>query len=287
MNFDPPGPERGDPMNSRSARALTRKFWRLIRSLNRADLPPVYLASVPKAGTHLMAAALEGLGFRLGLHQPFASPNPLIGYDPECLRDHASELYRGEYILEHLTWSPEAEKILAEAGLKIVFIYRDPRAVVASYAHFGPHMNESHPLYDYFSALPDLRSRIEAALAGISGEQARDGVGRAAWGEILDRFAPWRESPNVCAASFEELAGREGGGDDALQLNALTQIATHLDLEQPEKKANEAARRVFNKNSMTFRAGRIDGWRQELDSQTIELIEEKLGDRITQWGYEL
>ncbi|MBI3736383.1 sulfotransferase domain-containing protein, partial [Candidatus Sumerlaeota bacterium] len=246
------------------------------RAILSGSRSKVYQTSIPKSGTHLLSRALEAFGFSLGLHQPFRDPNPLLNFNPEELRGHARRIFRGEYILEHLTWKKEAEEILLGEGLKIVFIYRDPRAAAVSYAHLGPHMNEHHPLFAHFNSLDGFKGRLRATLDGVPGKFARDGVGRCAWGELMDAFLPWRNSANVFSVRFEDLVGPGGGGETDRQREVLAGLAARLGLPDAARRAEEAAGKIFDKSALTFRVGHRDAWRSEVDAETLDWLNQAL-----------
>ncbi len=256
------------------------------RSVFYRALPRVYQTSLPKSGTHLLSSALDALGFRLGLHQPFRSPHPLLEYDCVALTSHARRIFNGEYIVEHLPWKQEAENALLHEKLKIIFMYRDPRAALVSYAHFGAHMNPTHPLFDYFNSLGNLDARVMAALEGVEGRHSRDGIGRCAWGDLCDAFSPWRKSQNAHSVSFESLIGEQGGGSRERQAEALKGLIRYLGLHEKVSDFDALADRIFNRSSLTFRAGKINGWREEIQPDTLHHVNEKLKPQLAEWGYE-
>lgn len=276
--------------DSRLIRRLYRRsvlvpWWRLRREVHawkNSSLPKILETSIPKSGTHLIKGALVSIGYRHLAHQPL-NPDVRMQFDvaefPPVLRNVRS----GEFITEHLRWTPDLERLLIQFQFKPLFIYRDPRAVCLSFIAY--HLRNNFRFGNFMRSLPDMRSRIVAVLDGISDADSTAGYGRAPLGEIYDAFLPWRTSPTAWSASFENLVGAQGGGSASDQLDALKRLFTHLELNFTEAQTRTAADKIFDPRATTFRSGRASGWRDELAPDEIHLLNSRLERQILEWGY--
>lgn len=268
-------------------RAVLVPLWRVrreIRAWRNAALPRVIETSIPKSGTHLVKGALDSLGYRHLAHQP-VNPDVLLQFNEARIRPALNALKHGEFVTEHLRWTKALEDLLRDLQFRVLFVYRDPRAVCLSFIQY--HLKNNFRFGDFMRLLPDNRARIMAVLNGIADHESSTGCGRAPLGEIYDAFYPWKNSPSVWAASFEELVGAGGGGSDARQIEAVRRLITHLGLEATDERIRIAASRVFDPKAATFRSGRAGGWRNELSSDEIHLLNSRLERQILEWGYSI
>ncbi len=275
----------------KTIKSIKRAVFSGLHELNRAirgnlhrNHARVLQISIPKSGTHLLNQLLEGAGYQLYRNQPF-NPDSLVNYDPRAIRPHLAQLYPDEYFIEHLVWQDEMERILVEAGIKVLFIYRDPRATVLSWCHHMVTDGRIHPLHEYYRQLPSLRDRIIATLARLPDRHSGVEIGISPWAELYDQFLPWKHSKTVFSLSFEDLIGSRGGGSDETQLSTIERILKHLGHQNSSEIALRLARKLFNPSVSTFRKGMCDAWRSELDAGTQALLDETLRRQLVEWGY--
>lgn len=268
-------------------RAVLVPWWRIkreVRGWKNDSLPRVIETSIPKSGTHLVKGALVSLGYRHLAHQP-VNPDVLMEFDASKFAPTLRGVKTGEFVTEHLRWTSDLEKLLQELRFKVLFVYRDPRAVCLSFIAY--HLRNNFRFGDYMRSLPDMRARVMAVLDGISDDNSTAGHGRAPLGDLYDAFRPWKSSPTVWAASFEDLVGESGGGSDKAQFETIERLFTHLNLDASEARVREAASRVFDPTASTFRSGRSSGWREELTPDEIQLLNSRLERQIIEWGYSM
>lgn len=260
-----------------------RSIHRSMHAWTHRKLPPVVQISVPKAGTHLFREALVALGYRLVSHNAIY-PRLLRGEATSIAEAPARALRRGEFLTDHLPHSPEMETLLRGSGARLAFIGRDPRAVTLSWIHYATDRHgELGPIY---RALPGMRERIEQALAGTSHVVNSP---TPPMGELLDRFEPWLRARGVFRTRFEDLVGERGGGSELVQRREIRRLIAFLGIGGAEDEVEALVGRVsaalFRENAATFRKGRIDAWREELDAECAALLERGLEKRIRAWGY--
>jgi sulfotransferase family protein len=271
-------------------RAVTRQvpptLWELYRPIHGyfyRRYPKVLQTSIPKSGTHVLRMVLEKIGYRPYALQPF-NPYIAIDYEPSGILPHLSKTLPGEYLIEHLTWQKQVEEFLCDAGFKILFIYRDPRATAVSWCHHMTRGGTILPFHKHYQGLSNLHSKITTTLEGIPSCSA-GGVAMCPWPEFYDHFLPWKKSPAVFSVSFEDLIGSRGGGSDERQLRAIKGICDYLGCSLSHEVACRVAEQVFNPSVSTFRRGQIDAWRAEVDEATEAVLNDKLAKQLAEWGY--
>ncbi len=266
----------------------------------------VLINSLPKSGTHLLAKAVELCGFRehfdgQGMDDParitplflnyrevkaalarqgvsrHAAANIPVGtltpayVDTETLGSWLAAMPYGSYLLGHMGWTPELAPLLAEYQVRHLFIIRDPRAVLASLLSFildtggmpKPHFLET----DFKQLSPELR--LDLLLEG--GYAPQSGVQVTPFREVFHTMFAWNQEPNCLLIRFEDLVGEQGGGSVEQQREAVRHIAAHLGRDF-DAAMDAKFGQIYSTNSRTFRKGSIDGWRQSLDTESIERI---------------
>jgi len=110
----------------------------------------ILFTSIPKCGTHLLLKYLDHLQF------PCAGPHSATSYDAGMLR-YVQKMPENTYTAFHYPWTEALSNVIRERRIKVVFLYRDPRAQVASRLHFLRRSPE-HPFtqfMDKWFAYPD------------------------------------------------------------------------------------------------------------------------------------
>lgn len=284
----------------------------------------VLINSLPKSGTHLLAKAVELCGFRehfdaeQSAKQPAdtqritplflnyrevrdamlqqsqarqAAANIAVGtltpayVDPQTLEDWLAAIPTGRYLLGHMGWTPALAPLLARHQIKLVFIIRDPRAVLASLLSFimdtkgmpKPHFLEA----DFRTLSPEQRLDLlleggAAPLAGVSVTPFRD---------IFRTMLDWRQESGCLLVRFEELVGEQGGGDTQSQEAAVRRIAAHLGKGFDDELAAQF-QHIYSTKSRTFRKGAIDSWKQAIDPASAERIQHYCAQLCTAAGYQ-
>jgi two-component sensor histidine kinase len=182
----------------------------------------------------------------------------------------------GTYIHGHFGYDPGLHAAARAAGLPIVFVYRDPRGALASLAHFLVERGEPADL------LPRLARRdVPTALRFLLDGDAET----LPFARLLAPYEGWLGAEGVLALRFEDLVGPRGGGSAGRQLAALTALADHVGWRGPASALLDAVDRAFNPEAGTFRRGRIDGWRDDIDAETFAQYPAALVDLPRAWGY--
>lgn len=246
-----------------------RKF---VARVSPNGLPKVLCVSLPKAGTHLIerAVCLHPRLYRRIL--PTLNPQNV---GPDGLPGVLEALRPGQVTLAHLPFDPAYPQILSREGVEALFVVRDPRDIAVSLAHFIAD-HRDHPLHSLYAAQPDLKSRIEVAIAGAADHRPP----APPLALILEGFAGWLDS-GAQVVRFEDLIGPRGGGDEQAQERTVNAIYDHLGLAAPPG----LHARVFSHASPTFRKGLIGQWHQHFDPELEALYERQAGGWVGAYGY--
>ncbi len=239
------------------------------RTRRAYDARPLFLISIPKAGTHLLYALAKAFGYAAGIICP-EWPRPRHWY---CVEYSNSHTRATDFFIDTVRRSPFGNRHHAFAASPALFIYRNPLDVLVSEANY--YHRDGNALFGGY-----LRNRSfeERLLALIEDPWL--------FGTLRDRmagFVPWLQFPNVIPVSFEELVGARGGGDDAIQRRLIWSL--QLKLHVPGKPADFAAH-VFDPESATFNAGQIGSHREKLGERALERFRRLPQDFMSAFGYE-
>jgi hypothetical protein len=255
------------------------------RDADRAATPPVLANSFPKSGTHLLDQIVTVLPARRNYGAFLSSMTSSFRFarrtPAQCCRFLDASL-PGEIVRAHLFYDDAVSQKLDELQFVHYFIYRDPRDVALSEAHYYRSINRWHRLHPLFRDAPSMNDAIMMAIKGID-----DPTGRIYYPDVGARFRhydAWIDSPGAFAVRFEDLTSprrddvirtmmehycrnSQGGGDvDLLCQRAIANIT-------PEK-------------SHTFRKGQRGGWRDAFSDEHRAVFKELAGAVLVDRGYE-
>ncbi|MCC7417212.1 MAG: sulfotransferase domain-containing protein [Acidobacteria bacterium] len=251
----------------------------------------ILLTSAPKAGTHLLMGALNGL---LELRR---RPLTLEPYQP--WQRHAAQLARmagTRFAWGHLAASPPVLRMAARMDLRVVVMLRDPRDVVISFVDHVCRL-KPHVLRAYFESLPDEAAKLRAAIVGAPAAACRrdeavvrsgyyDGyTGFADIGTVLRSYLLWEQHPRVIFSRFETLVGERGGGTRERQRAEIARIASFLGLQHQDSRIEGICDRLFDQQAATFNVGRAGRWRELFDADARAIFEEVAGAELRRLGY--
>lgn len=187
------------------------------------------------------------------------------------------KLRPGGVLVSHLHWSAPAQAAVDGAGVKCVFLIRDPRAVVVSQAEFIA-TQARHPQHAIFAALPGLRERVLLAIRG------NPETGFLSVAERLRAFSGWLGG-SAHAVCFEDLVGERGGGSDERQRRAVEGLLGYLQASIAADAFDAILASLFSSASPTFRRGSIDSWREVFDDDLTHAFEQAAGRESSLYGY--
>jgi len=242
--------------------------------------PKILVNSLPKSGTFLLRRLLA----LMPVVAPRWSYHGLVAETPDLYK-RISNIKRGQYLSGHLWWNQNLQTLLQENEIKVLHITRDLRDVASSLAQYLAIKNPKHRLHPYFWKLnPD--ERLLAAIQGVDSKVLGLEFGMESLAEQAENFLPWLNQANCLTVRFEDLIGPSGGGSEVKQLEAISLVLEHLNIDLDSKQINSIAKQVFFTQSKTFRKGQIGGWRNEFKEQHIEVFKETTGKILLELGYE-
>lgn len=263
------------------------------RHMRRGSGPRVLANGIPKGGTHLLTALLDGLpglpfsGYQDTLTTFRRTPFTTAAYaaddvDWAALRGHLGRIGAGQYSVAHFPFAPSLQALLDELGFRHVVIIRDPRDIAVSDAAYI-RRTRRHLHHERVAAM----SEADGLAFVIGGCRAGDGtVALGSIGARMANYARWIEQDGAYVCRFEDLVGPAGGGDARRQADTIRAIAAHVGRPLSSVGAAALAARVWNPQSHTFRGGRIGGWRQAFDDSHRTLFDAVAGDWLLRLGYE-
>jgi hypothetical protein len=245
-------------------------------------LHPFMLNSIPKSGTHLLKQILMGIpGMQ---HHPDKGMFGYYKYQPQKQLDQIKKLSHNEFVNGHLYYSPEWEAFFKGLNLKQVFVMRDPRDIVVSYAYFIPTL-PIHPLYatftqEGFTHKDRIKFLIEGGEPITETKYVQPDVT-----EWFTSFSKWSERENVFTVKFEDLTSQ------MKKLHTVHRLVKFLWGHQPVPFTRPVmvGKMIQNINpgtSPTFRKGAVGGWRNEFDEELIALFKQSAGPLLIELQYE-
>jgi hypothetical protein len=250
-----------------------------------AARPPVLANSFPKSGTHLLVQIVNGLPGRINYGAFLSSETSSFRFrerSPENTRRFIRSFVPGEIIRGHLYYDPLYIQELVRSRAVNYFIYRDPRDVVVSEAHYLRSMNRWHRLHSHFRRLPSIAEAIMLSITGFNPP-----IAGIHYPDISARFARcrgWLNDEDCLAVRYEDLVSER-------QLELIRQIAEFYARQAQAVCDIEActaamAASVAPQKSHTFRSGKRAGWRHEFNADHRRRFVEIAGDLLIDLGYE-
>jgi hypothetical protein len=180
------------------------------------------------------------------------------------------------YLHGHFGFDAELHQRAREAGVSIVFVYRDPRACLASLAHFLIDRNEP----------AEVAARLPGRDLGTVLRFLVNGDNRVP--PFEDFYAPyegWKAAEGVTVVRFEDIIGPRGGGSAGLQFAVLSALASRIGWQGGHERLTAAISGAFNPGAGTFRRGTIHGWRDDLGALWGTAYWERVRALAGRWGY--
>jgi hypothetical protein len=238
------------------------------RTRHAYDARPLFLISIPKAGTHLLYTLAQAFGYVAGVLCP-EWPRPRHWY---CVEYSNSHTRATDFFIDTVRRSPFGNRHHPFATSPALFIYRNPLDILVSEANY--YHRDGNAIFGGYLRNKSFEERLLALIDDP-------------WlfGSFRDRmagFVPWLEFSNVVPVSFEELVGARGGGDDAVQRRLIWSL--QLKLHVPGSPDAFAAQ-VFDTESATFNAGQIGSHREKLTGAAMQKFLQLPQDFMREFGY--
>ena len=261
---------------------------------------PIFLDSLPKSGTHLLAKALTGLPGvdPSGRHMDrktiaeFVDKGvlfPLKGREDINIQDDFQWIKRllksipsGRFLTAHLNYHPGIHNVLIGMKYKILLMMRDPRDVVLSWADYIA-KEQNHLLYPFFRGTdPDYR--IKCGILGVGSDVTKTRR-QPSITELISGHMKWKTMGGAFLVQFEQLIGEKGGGSRAVQQKVMRQLADFFEIACADPVIDAICDTLFG-GTYTFNRGMIGRWRERFTDEHKDIFKEHAGQVLIQLGYE-
>jgi len=239
-------------------------------------MPKVLVNTIPKSGTHLMANFVwltltgehhngRGRFIREVSEAPFSRCTIEGAVELRAMK--GSGLWTG-----HIFYHHELPLAFRRCGLTTLFLYRDPRAVIVSRAHY---MTDHHGHYhsEHLRKFKTISARVCAIIRGWGTGDGMDPENAYNIADFYDQFEGWRY--DVPAFRYEDLLS-----DGASQVERIAEIFG-VEVDNPAEVATSA----LGIQTATFRVGTVDAWRYDWTEQHEALFNRVAPDFLKAWGY--
>ncbi len=254
------------------AQRLPRAVIRM--SAQEADYlarPPIIVNSLPKSGTHLLMQIAERLpgARRFGT---FIAQTPSLSLRMRSQAEinvRIAAIVPGEVVGAHLFYTPETSAALAKINALHLFIWRDPRDVILSEAHYLTHMARWHAMHRQFAALPDRDAQVRLAITG-SGEPRYPGAE-----DRIGAYMGWTKDEASLAFRYEDLISPDRRAAECRRIVDSYAMRAKGDVDVPDIQTLLEA--VDPERSHTFHKGGVARWRTEMSPEHQAMCETRLG----------
>jgi sulfotransferase 6B1 len=247
--------------------------------------PPIWVNSIPKSGTHLLMQIVEGLPHEMNYGEFVATMTSSFRFrerSPASIHRFIRRMLPGEIARGHLFFDEQYLDDLVHRNVVNYFIYRDPRDIVLSGAHYLRTMNAWHRLHRYFRDTTSIDEAITRMITGL--QPPVPGIDFPDIGQRYGHYCGWLNRRDCLAIRFEDLQSdarpeivREMAefyaAHSTLPLDIDSCVACMLQSIAPAK-------------SHTFRRGEKAGWRKAFSHEHRQLFHEVAGDLLIELGYE-
>lgn len=248
-----------------------------------ADTWNILIASVPKAGTHLVADCVVDI-----THRQLAYGFPILGVEDlnEAVIKKANA---SNFFVTHLPYHEEYDKMLRDSGFRGILIFRDPRDQIVSFLEWIYQHPENWPQLKHMNR-DELLSKLISCKDYAKYDLPTDGIVSQ-----YNQYLFWRKSPHFYAVKFESLVGPQAREEvlektekrkiEKEQFKVVSQIAQHIGSPINEQEAKKIGRNLFGR-SLTFRKGKTGNWRHYFKPKHKEEFKRHAGKLLIELGYE-
>lgn len=245
-----------------------------------SQYPGIIAASIPKCGTHLLTKLLGKFGFK----EQGVRMSSTVSMDYQNLQGLSGK----NYFSTHLRAPLDEADMHRALQHKVIFISRDPRDQVVSFAYFMKRycdlwIDGNLPINELISKLiVDFSIYYTHHASAINDPVLKD-IGSVK--NFYDLYKGWRNCLGVYATTFEKLVGAKGGGSDSEQYQEIANIAGYLDLNLDRLEIEMIQADLFG-GTNTFRLGQIGGWKKYFTHEDKEIFKQVAGQLLIDLGYE-
>ena len=228
---------------------------------------PLFLISIPKAGTHLLLQLAEEMGYKHGgACGSVAKGGHWYSLGPSL---HTSAV---KFLMDVRSSTNFGNRDHPFTTAPAIFIYRNPLDIACSEANY--YHKEGKMVFSGY-------------LEGLSYDERLSRLINDKWlfGSIRDRiseYIAWTKFGNVVSVSYEEMVGDKGGGNENAQIRLIWSLMLKL---QVPGKPGDICGKIYNNNSATYFRGKIGTYRDYFKEEHYNLFRSLDQDFMNELGY--
>jgi len=260
--------------------SIKRYFAKTHRDLH----PGIMVNSFPKSGTHLLYQLVQSLP-NINDYKYFLASMPSVSqneYSVNRTLKMIDDINSAEVLRAHLFYNGLYEESIINNGIVHYFIYRDPRDVVISEAHYLFDMTKWHRLHKYFKKFSSLDDRIMFSIQG--NEFYKTPVEYPNVVMRFKRYKDWLSSNNVYSVKYEDLVGKKRDVEIEKIMHYYIQ-KSNQDLNVDEM-ITKAISNIDPTKSHTFREGGTQKWKKYFNDEHSKVFKIVGGELLIELGYE-
>lgn len=239
-------------------------------SLETSQKSEVYLATIPKSGTHLMQKTMKLLNVELSYALEPGTNNS---------QPHLTHYLR----LKNLD---DLENVFSSKNKYIVTI-RDPRDFMVSYVNWVMREQDRKVLPEW-KALP-----MEKKLSQLISGKIPPKIDKFLWRDwhmenfFIARELMNRNLDNVLVLRFEDLVGTKGGGSDEKQYECLEKINLFLNLNYSKEQLDQICSSIWGgTGTFSNKKKKVGQWADLFKLKHISAFKKKYNNLLIDLGYE-
>lgn len=231
------------------------------------------LVSVHKSGTNMLTQAIGGSHEQIDgkVNRDEIHPHPEI---IKAIKDFK------RFGRSHLPYHPRYYEVLWESCGKGIFLYRDPRDCIVSWAHYADDVKG-------YKGFINFEVGEGKRLADLSIPERIDEILKVAKFEY-GRYVDWLDAPDdvIYKMTYEDMLLNRRETFQKLLDWMGEDIIKELEVEFPCSNPEQMIRRIDPGNCNTYRKGTTGDWKNHFTKKHTELFWNTCGDLMEKFGYE-
>ena len=251
------------------------------------EIPPFFLITLPKSGTHLMCKALKLLTARTNSFLVPIRTWKMINVDPDVTVNYSNFITRMQgytpkktFPYVHLNYSNILLQFVEDyPKWRPILMIRDLRDMFVSAVHY--YENE---IYRCIKS-KDKKTMLIYLMTVKDVDKLPKGFATPNFERLCKEADIWMEKEGVFVCRFEDLVGPQGGGDFEVQKQVVRDLSAFLNIVPKEDRLEQFCKSLFG-SSITFRKGQIGSNATYFDDEVQAVFDNSIFSHFqTKWGY--
>lgn len=190
----------------------------------------------------------------------------------------------------HDPYFPALENTFLQAGMKWVFMIRDPRDALVSLVFYMDTMSGNKRDFMLINAQIYNKLSFDKKIESLMTGSCCTNYLKKFYGDYIG----WTRSPYGLTIKFEDLIGPRGKGTLEKQMHTVNQIAYYLNINMSEAEVRAVAEysNIYQSPNVQYAMGRsylqgqIGNWREHFNESNKALFKKLFGKELIELGYE-